>query len=72
MIGSFAFLQDLKMVIILPVIFASGKFFNFYTLLDPKENIIVKTTACIWVNNAFGKRTMRISLPFITLASVRR
>ena len=33
------------------VIFVSGKLFGFYTMVNPKENIIVKTSACIWVKS---------------------
>ena len=38
-------------MLLISVFFASGRIFNMYKMTMPKENIIVKTTKCIWVRN---------------------
>jgi len=45
-----------------PVIFWGGSVFKLYKILDPKENIIVKTSKCIWVYWQFNKFILKLKI----------
>lgn len=45
------FIVDCIILLLLLVVFASGRIFNLYKTTMPEENIIVKTAKCIWVRN---------------------